>query len=275
MFSRVFLIFLLIFSFSTAPAQVMHIHTGEEEAEFNLADVDSITYTDLIISLSVEPESIEFGRVVIDRVRNAILTISNTGNGNLIINAIEIEEGVFVVDFENLLEIAPGQSFDLTVSFFPQEVEDFASEIIIHSNSQENPEHTINVSGSGYIPEGQVHFIYERTEAGMNLLGVRAMIGDESVVENDEIGVFTTDGLCVGGGIVRWAFPEDPIRIVAWGADEGLNNGLQAGEQMTLRIFDSSSQTEYAARFHNGRGFVPVYEAGVYIAIFIDAIIER
>jgi hypothetical protein len=39
-------IILSIFLLSNTPAQIMHIHMGEEEHEFNIADVDSINFVD-------------------------------------------------------------------------------------------------------------------------------------------------------------------------------------------------------------------------------------
>jgi len=54
-------IFLIFFSFTNISAQVIHIHMGEENRAFNLADIDSISFVDLVISLSVEPNEIDFG----------------------------------------------------------------------------------------------------------------------------------------------------------------------------------------------------------------------
>jgi len=274
MFLRVSLVFLLVFSLSNAHAQIMHIHMGEEDREFNLAEVDSITYTDLVISLSVEPETIEFEPVIVDRVQNAILTVHNTGNGVLIINSVDLEEGVFSILFDEPLFIAPEQSFEFTVSFFPQEVGDFSSEILITSNSQTEPEVTIPVSGSGYIPDGQVHFIYEPTDVSMSILVLGALIGEESLVENDEVGVFTTDELCAGAAIIPDGFPDRQAGIPAFGAVNGMDNGFQNGEQLTFRIWDIDAETEYATNFEIENNIEPIWEANGFIVLRLNAIVE-
>jgi len=252
----------------------MHIHMGGVEREFNLADVDSITYTDLEITLSVEPEAIDFGEVIVDRSEDAVLTVNNTGNGELIINAIDLEEGVFSILFDGAIFIAPGLSFEFTVSFSPQEIGEFASELVIHSNSQVEPEVTVPVSGSGYIPQGQVHFIYDQTDVSMSVLVLTAEIMEESLVENDEVGVFTPDGLCAGAAIIPDGFPDRQAGIPAWGADEGMDNGFQNGELLTFRIWDADAETEYATDYDVENDVEPIWEGNAFIVVNIDAIIE-
>lgn len=276
MFLRIVIscISMLIFTFTNVSAQIMHIHTGEEERAFNLADVDSIKYVDLQLSFSVEPEEINFGPVVINRLRNAILTITNTGNGDLVVDAIDIEDGVFAFDFENPVEIAPVQSHEFSVSFFPQETGDFSTDLIIHSNSQENPNFTLPISGSGYIPEGQVHFIWEQTDQNMSVLVLSVMINDESIVENDEVGVFTPDGLCAGGSIAREDFPERAMGIPAFGTQEGLDNGFQTGERLTFRIWDADAETEYATTYDVENDVEPLFEVNAFIVVRINAIVD-
>jgi len=245
----------------------MHIHLGEEERAFNLADVDSITYTDLVISLSVEPEEIDFGEVGVGRVQNSNLTIRNTGNVNIIIDAIDLEEGVFSVDFENPVEINPEQSLELTVSFSPLERGDFATEMIVHSNSQDTPEVSIPLSG-----EGVNHFIFEITDVNMSILITWATINNELLVENDEVGIFTEDGLCAGGANVPAGFPEEFIGLAAFGAEEGMDNGFQDGESLTFFIWDASTGIEYATEIELV-GFAE-WEANGFCVCSLAAIID-
>ncbi len=75
--------------------------------------------------------------------------------------------------------------------------------------------------------------------------------GDELDVD-DEIGVFTTDGLCAGGV----AIDDDgfPTGFSAWGDDaltEDEVEGFQAGEQMTFRIWNAGMNIELEAEVHN------------------------
>ncbi|MBT7617024.1 MAG: DUF1573 domain-containing protein [Calditrichaeota bacterium] len=229
---------------------------GEEEREFNLADVDSITYTDFVLSLSVEPEAIEFGEVSVRDVEEAILTVNNTGNGELIITSIELEEGVFFVLFENPVFIAPENSIDFTVSFSPEEIGNFANELIIHSNSPVNPEVAVPLAGTG---SEEIIWEYEQTDNNMSVVVQAATINEESLVEGDLIGVFTQIGLCAGNSEVPEDFPEEQIGLSAWGADRGDNNGFQNREQLNFLFWDADARQEVSAEIEEIIVGDPVY----------------
>jgi len=221
----------------------MHIHTGDDEHMFDLAEVDSISFAELAVNISVEPEAINFGAVVIGDSRGLILTLINTGEGILIIDSIVIEEQAFEVEFENPLRINPGQSHDMTVSFYPYEEREFSTDMIIHSNSQENPEVSIPLSGLGVCA-----FDWEETGNRMTVRVNRATINNESLVEGDEIGVFTNDELCAGGVTIPAGFAERSIDFPIFGADDGEENGFQGGELLEFRIWDRDTQHELFAK---------------------------
>ncbi len=64
-------------------------------------------------------------------------------------------------------------------------------------------------------------------------------VGGDPLSEEDEIGVFTPGGTCVGAAV--WAGA--PTYVSAFGNRQG---GLQEGDSLRVRIWDRSAQTEYA-----------------------------
>ncbi len=264
-------IFLIFFSFTNISAQVIHIHMGEENRAFNLADIDSISFVDLVISLSVEPNEIDFGEVAVGNVQDTRLIVTNTGNGELIINSANTGNDAFEVAFEEPISLRPGSSIDLIVWFAPIDGGEISSEITIHSNSPENPELAIPVSGTGTRP-----FLWEfvQTDVNMSVLIDSAMIGEELVQEGDLIGAFTADGQCCGYSQVPEGFPERELGLSAWGAENDMDNGFQAGEQLTFRIWDASAFSELQTEFEIIGEGEPVFEAGGFIQVRINAILE-
>jgi len=249
----------------------MHIHTGEEERQFNLADIDSINFVDLELGISVEPEEIDFGEVPIGNIQNEILTVTNTGIRELIVSAIDLEEGVFSVLFEDTIFIAPEQSFNFTVSFSPQEIRDYDSEMVIHSNSQVDPEISIPLSGSGLE---EVIWEYDQTDHNMSILVQSAEINEESLVEGDLVGVFTPDELCAGYGRVSEDFHEGGMGISAWGANEGMDNGFQVGEQLNFRFWDDDARQEVFAEIEEIIAGEQVYVMNGLLVARLSAIRE-
>ncbi|MCS4088265.1 hypothetical protein GGQ10_003112 [Salinibacter ruber] len=94
------------------------------------------------------------------------------------------------------------------------------------------------------------HFSYQprhgpfadTTQQGFARLGVPEgvpKVGGEPLSEEDEIGVFTPGGTCVGAAV--WAGA--PTYVSAFGNHQG---GLQEGDSLRVRIWDRSAQTEYA-----------------------------
>jgi len=273
MFNRVILscLCLLIFTFTSSFAQIMHIHMGENERVFDLANVDSITYVDTVIDLSVEPAEIDFGEVAVGNVQEANLTISNIGNAELIINAFEIAEIAFEVVFVDPVSIRPDQSVDFNILFIPVDGGEIVSEMAIHSNSQENPEVIIPLSGTGMR---EFIWEYEQTDTNMSVLILSATINDESLVEGDLVGVFTPNGLCAGYSMVPDGFPENQIGLSVWGAEQGQNNGFRAGEQLSFRIWDASTFSELLTEFEVEDNGNRVWESEGFIQVRINAIVE-
>ena len=81
-----------------------------------------------------------------------------------------------------------------------------------------------------------------------------ASINDADLVDGDEIGVFTSGGVCAGAVIIEgdptWglaAFGDDP-------STEEEVEGFLVGEEFTFLLYDESENSEYEAVIHFGDG---------------------
>lgn len=255
-------------------AQVMQIYVDDEINSFEVADIDSITFTPVEEeppSIVVAPNALNFGQVVINRQRELSLIIRNVGVGMLIIEAVELEEGAFTVAFENPIEILAGDTLAMTVTFSPTDVSDYSTDLMIRSNDMDHEEILISLIGTGYIPEGQAHFIYEITDTNMSILVTAATIDGEPLVENDEIGVFTTNGLCAGASPVPAGFPNNAMGIAAWGAEQNQENGFVADEPLSFRFWDLDAQQEFVAEAEVLNGVELIYASNGFIVVSLSA----
>ena len=219
----------------------------------------------------VEPDELNFGRVVVNEVSSLSLTISNEGDEILSIDAIDLDDEFFTTDFEDAFEIDPGANTEINVTFAPTEAIDYQAELVIHSNDPDNDALPVQLSGSGIIPGEDVHFEFDRTDANMSILVMEALLNGESLVETDEIGVFTPGGLCAGGVVIDANFPDGPAGIAAWGAEQGQNNGFAAGEEIAFRVWDFSAGFEAAAVFEVINEVEPIYQVNGFVVITMIA----
>ena len=103
------------------------------------------------------------------------------------------------------------------------------------------------------------HFEFVQTDVNASNLILSATINDESLVEGDEIGVFTPGGVCAGAGTVPAGFPDNALGVAAWGAEQGQQNGFAAGNVIEYRLWsvDLNAEITVAAddrRFVAGDG---------------------
>ncbi|MEL6484884.1 MAG: choice-of-anchor D domain-containing protein, partial [Bacteroidota bacterium] len=95
-------------------------------------------------------ETIDFGQVTIGESGDATVTISNVGDQPLIVAQFETSDETFSSDAALPLEIAPGESEEVTVSFTPDEEGVVNAELAILSNdTQDNDEIVIFLTGEG------------------------------------------------------------------------------------------------------------------------------
>jgi hypothetical protein len=128
--------------------------------------------------------------------------------------------------------------------------------------------------GSGFLPaEAQTHFKpVGPTAESYSIVITTAVINSASLEANDEIGVFTSAGLCVGAAQLQ-SPPFINIPMAAWEDDSQTSqiDGYTAGDTMRFRIWDSSAQREFPARptYQIGNG---TFENGIYALLALSAI---
>jgi hypothetical protein len=100
----------------------------------------------------VSVDSLHFGVVLIDSTSELALTITNRGDAGLEIDAVEIEGEAFNHSFAADTVVQPEGEYELTVTFSPREVREYAASLIITSNDPVDSVTTISLSGSGVLP---------------------------------------------------------------------------------------------------------------------------
>ena len=97
------------------------------------------------------PPSYHFGNVTLGNSEDWVLTILNTGTGDLVVNDITFPEnnGTFSVDADLPITIEPDAGHAITVTFTPQDIHLYESTMTIHSNDPASPEVDIILEGNG------------------------------------------------------------------------------------------------------------------------------
>jgi len=145
---------------SESPATVNLSGTGVEES----------------VKLTVSESSLNFGNVPVSNSQSKDVTITNSGNANVVIAGISVTGAGFSVGGGSDMTLAPNQSETVTVSFNPKSKGSLAGTLTISSNAP-----TVKVSLAGAALQGGNHsvgltwtastspvigyFIYRRTGA--------------------------------------------------------------------------------------------------------------
>jgi len=94
----------------------------------------------------------------------------------------------------------------------------------------------------------QVHFTFKGLTGDSYAIVIQdAQIDGQILAVNDEIGVFTPAGLCVGASV--W-MDSTTLGLTAWADDSQtpeVVDGYKMGEQMSFRIWDASVNGEFSA----------------------------
>lgn len=107
--------------------------------------------------IAVSPSSIDFGTVDVGTTANEIVTVSNTGDGDLSVTDVSLN-GTDADEFgesENEFTLAPGDTRDLRISFSPTADGSKNANLVIESNDRNTPTlHTLtgtaeNIAGTG------------------------------------------------------------------------------------------------------------------------------
>ena len=105
--------------------------------------------------IAVSPTALDFGDVGAGDTRRLSVTVSNTGNATLTLTDAYIDggNGAFKPQFTTPIDIAPGESRALEVTFTPPSNETYTAALVIESNDPQNPTTSVALTGTGIIQE--------------------------------------------------------------------------------------------------------------------------
>jgi len=108
--------------------------------------------------ISVEPDSLDFGNIVIGDDSTQTLTIQNLGDSDLIISSLQLTIGTgFSFNPQSIADaIPPDSSESIYVIFSPVNVLNYSDTLIMYSNDPEQPSLIIPLSGAGINPPIQL-----------------------------------------------------------------------------------------------------------------------
>ncbi len=100
--------------------------------------------------LSVSVSALRFGSVSVDTVAVESLLLANVGEGDLFIEAIDIDEPAWSWRGNSVPRVInPGQSSTVYVDFSPTEAVEYAGSLVITSDDVETPEFVVELTGTG------------------------------------------------------------------------------------------------------------------------------
>lgn len=183
-------------------------------------------------NIQVSTTPIHFPPAKRGETSSASLTLFNSGSDVLTISSVQFSDAHFATSVSNF-QIAVGASYNLPLTFSPDDVGLFSGNLTITNNSQNSPTITIALSGAGY--EG---YFQPVKVTGLPYTIIIDSLICTSLIEpqaGDEIGIFD-DQLCVGIGIVE--NPSMTLSITCWQADnsQGLA-GFTKGHPIKIRYF--------------------------------------
>ena len=139
--------------------------------------------------IAVSPTALDFGDVGVGDTRRLSITVSNTGNATLTLTDAYIDGGggAFKPQFTTPIDIAPGESRDLEVSFTPPSNETYTAALVIESNDPQNPTTSVALTGTGIEvqeePTGDVTFNATEVQEVVIEKLVKAMEGKKAGME--------------------------------------------------------------------------------------------
>lgn len=121
-------------------------------------DVVALTGRGLAPELTLTPDSLNFGQLLVNQQSALEVTVENTGSALLQVSEVASPGAPFTVDTAacggTAFDLPPAQDCVLTVTFAPDEVGEFADAIELHSNAASTPDQ-IDLSGEA-IAEGPI-----------------------------------------------------------------------------------------------------------------------
>jgi len=161
--------------------------------------------------IAADPASRDYGEVLLGTSEELALTISNEGEGDLTVSDITSDNNAFTTDFGGELTLGGGENLAVTVTFAPDQVQEYAGALTITSNDPDDGSINIDLTGVGFgIPDIEVST--SSLEFGEVFVGVSTdlTVGISNVGTYDLV----VSGIAVNGEVFATDFAET-ITILA------------------------------------------------------------
>jgi len=257
----------VLFCFTFAQAQIMGVHTGEEDRFFNLSDVDSIIFVDH--QLTVDPQALDFGQIRPGEISSLNITLTNASQELLTIDRITFNNEAFYIEAQLPLEVINEIPRVLEVFFSPPRQGEFAGNMAIHSDAQEHIETMVPLSGVGFD-----QFFVEETDVNMSILIQEATFNGQSLEPGDLVLTYTEDELLAGVGVVPEGFPDEAMGMAAYGADPDMDNGFQVGEGIDFKFWIARLDRIIDAEADVINGVDRVFVGNGFMVVHLQAVLE-
>jgi len=131
---------------STYTGQIQ-ISTDDPENSDIVIDLSGTGTAIPVPALSLSTSSLNFGTILTSENSQQQITLTSTGNDTLIISDISFDLGVYIIDVTTPLELPPGASQVVTITFQSVAEGTFNGEMSITSNSPSTPD-VVSLAGT-------------------------------------------------------------------------------------------------------------------------------
>lgn len=114
--------------------------------------IGSVSFEEKVPAIQVDPASIHFDPLFIGLSSTLTVTVSNQGQGNLVVSAISLASSTscFSLEHDTLpITIEPGNLINLPVTYSPQSLSTHTETLEIISNDSSHPVTSITLEGTG------------------------------------------------------------------------------------------------------------------------------
>ena len=127
-------------------AGVLNVHSDDPDDAIYTVNLTGIGLVLASPDISVDPLELNFGNVEYRRAGSLPLTITNDGNADLLISAVQLTGDCFDLDFPEAVTLAPAASLELQVSVSAITLGNLIGEILITSDDPDEAEVTVALS---------------------------------------------------------------------------------------------------------------------------------
>ena len=150
--------------------------------------------------ITLSSSALNFGDVLVGTDSDLTLSISNEGDADLNVSNVSVAGSGFSTDFGGAFTVAPGGSYDVTVTFSPNATGNYSGSVTVSSDDEDEASLNVSLTGTGVAPEiavaptslafgevalfGEAQLTFDVTNEGsanLNVSGMNVSGGDFAV----------------------------------------------------------------------------------------------